>query len=130
MVIISKKKPSILCIEDIPELAEIVGEFFEEHEFRVVFARTAHEALAKTDVEKFDCILSDINLEKGTGDQVIMSVRSSDINPNKHTPVIVLSSALDEKLVKKVRKHIQGAFVKPYDIKEVFKKTMELIKNK
>lgn len=120
-------KPSILFIEDELDLVESVKEIFVESGFDFVYATTEAEAIIKLQMQKFDCILTDIALKKGSGEQVIEKIRNKHRNENKNTPIIVVSSNIDMPLIKKVRPLIQGAFVKPYKIKDLLEKVKTLI---
>ena len=121
------KRPSILFVEDEIELAENMRELLEDSKFKFIHSTKYIDAMVKTENQRFDCILTDINLDQGTGDALIDSIRNRPNSPNFDTPIIVLSSHIDQKLVKKVAGKIQGAFVKPYDFDEVLDKVNELL---
>ncbi len=119
-------KKTILVIEDEASIAETIGEFFTELNYQVYFATTSTEAILKSQNQAFDCILTDINLEKGTGDSVILTIKSSVSNPNYSTPIIIVSSAVSAELMGKVKDLIDWVFVKPYSIKLVAQKVEEV----
>lgn len=125
-MVIPEPLKKILLIEDHQEIAEQVGEYLEARKFHVLFSRNASDAILKCSNEKFFCILTDINLEKGTGDTVIMNIKNAYSNPNYSTPIIVLSSAINAGLMDKVKDLIDWAFVKPYILDSLYKKIEEV----
>lgn len=121
-------RQAILLIEDEVELAEQLAEYLDFKGYRVLQSRTSIDAINKCMNQRFDCILTDINLEKGTGDTVILNVKQSFGNPNYSTPIIVISSALNPGLLERVKNFIDWAFVKPYSIEALLNKMQEVMK--
>ena len=123
----NSKKGAILIIEDEIAIAEAIGEYLENYGYQVFFARSATEAIQKTQNQTFMCIITDINLEKGTGDTVILNIKNSFGGYNYSTPIIVVSSALNMKLMAKIKDVIDWAFVKPYSLEALIEKIDEVV---
>jgi CheY-like chemotaxis protein len=66
---------SILIVEDTPSLRVLLGIKLEAGGWRVAWAGSAEEGMAKIQAEGFDAVLSDINLPGMTGDQFVLTVR-------------------------------------------------------
>lgn len=121
--------PWIAVIEDDVDLAEELINAIGAKGFRCVNSRDAADAKTKLRKQKFACVVLDINLEKGTGDQIVAELRNAQ-HINHSTPVIVISSHLDQDLVIKIRDHIAGAFVKPFLTEKLLEKIVSSIKGK
>lgn len=119
---LSKQESSILYAEDEQDLANEIIEEIEDSGVGVIHVLTADAAYLQTKRKKFDCIIVDINLAIGRGDEFIMRVRKDLFNPNKDTPVIVASSHIDKNLIENIQGSIQGGVVKPYSIADLFSK--------
>lgn len=109
------KKPNVLVVEDEPDLIEIMSEKLKLEGFEVYTCSKVVRANQFLANQKFDCVVMDIKLEQGTGDQVIATMRRDKRNLNFSTPVVVVSGHLDKDLLAKLAKDVQGAFVKPFD---------------
>jgi len=126
----SENMPWIAVIEDDVDLAEELIHALEHNGFRCINARTALDAKIKLRIQKFHCIVLDINLEKGTGDDVVRDIRAHSKHENYSTPVVVTSSHLDQGLVLKIRDQIQAALVKPYLIDQLLAKITAVTEKK
>lgn len=113
---------SVLYVEDELDLANEIIEEMEESNIGVVHVTSADAAFIQTQKKDFDCIIVDINLSLGRGDELIERIRYDIFNPNKETPIIVASSQLSKALVGRLSGKIQGGVVKPYSIKDLFSK--------
>lgn len=124
------QKKSILYVEDELELAVEVIEGLEEAGYRVIHSKTSQDALNKAANEKFYCLVFDIHLAVGTGDEVISKIRNNRIHVNNITPCVVVSSHLNKELVVKLADLIQGALVKPYLIDHLLDKIKEAVRKR
>ncbi|MCO4794800.1 MAG: response regulator [Bacteriovoracaceae bacterium] len=118
----------VLYIEDEMDLAEEVIEELTDAGIRVVHATSSTDAITKSANQKFDCIISDINLAKGTGDTVIQVIKGNIQHINYNTPVLVASSHITKELIFKIGKQISEAVVKPYDPDELIQKIKDYSK--
>jgi len=90
-----KKPPwKILYVEDSPEDAELLIEFFGTHakQFEILIAKTGHEALDWFDKKVFDLILLDNNLPDINGIDILKKLRVM----KTVTPVVLITGAGDE----------------------------------
>ncbi len=130
MAVVKTKKQfqkSILVVEDEEDLASEIIDLLEDNDYHVVHATTANTASWMITNQKFDCILMDINLEAGFGDQVVEFMRSDSRGINFKTPVILASSHISKKTVGRIGKDIQGALVKPYKFQDLLSKIKDIL---
>lgn len=113
---------AVLLIEDEEGLAEEIVDEFEDEGVQMTHVISADAAFMQTKKQKYNCIIVDINLAIGKGDEFIERVRLDAHNPNWETPIIVASSQISKALVSKISSYIQGATVKPYKIRELYTK--------
>lgn len=121
-------KKSVLFVEDELEITEGMKTLLESENYSFVSTTTARDAITKADLQEFDIILTDINLERGSGVEVIKAIRNNPKSLNKNTPIIALSSHFQQEIVKMISKYIQAAFVKPYNLAEVLEAIEKHIK--
>lgn len=107
---------SILYLEDEVELAQEVIEELEELNLKVIHCTDYVMAVLKASQQKFDLLIVDIHLEKGTGDKLIRGIKDTPKHINHRTPVIVASSQVTKELVADIGADIEYALVKPYSL--------------
>ncbi|MCC7442920.1 MAG: response regulator [Bdellovibrionales bacterium] len=122
----STAKRSILVVEDEKALAENLRTILEEEGFGVIHAATALDATVKLRNQSFCCVVLDLNLERGTGDQVVQSMRAASTNLNHATPVVLTSGHLNRGVLEEIGPMVQHAFVKPYSMEELLQKIRAL----
>lgn len=84
----------------------------------VVMASDGMEALEKLTTEKFDLVITDLNMPHLDGYELISSIR--EINQYKDTPIIILSSESDEDDKQKGFSAGADAYMeKPFDAKKL-----------
>ncbi len=115
----SEAKKWVLYLEDEIELAEEVIIELEYNGFHVVHCASYRESVLKANMQKFDIIIADIHLEKGTGDKVIQVIKNNPHHMNFRTPVMILSSNITKNIISNVGKDLVAAKVKPYSISEL-----------
>ena len=113
---------TLLIIEDEAALVEVMKSKLVEGGYGVLSCPTASMAMKLLANQKFACVLVDINLEQGTGDQVITWARSSRNSLNSKTPVLVVSSHLSRDLLTRIGKEISGAITKPFERNQLLEK--------
>lgn len=64
---------------------------------------TGEDALARSRSEITDLLICDGSLPQGDGFEVVRRIRNDNHNPNRHTPVIVLTSHAQVQTVQKAR---------------------------
>jgi len=86
----------ILIIEDEAELAASIAAYLKGESYTCEFAKTFSEALDKTDVNDYDCILLDLMLPGGDGMEILKALKKE----NKQEAVIIISAkdAIEDKI--------------------------------
>ena len=86
----------ILIIEDEAELAASIADYLKGESYTCEFAKTFSEALDKTDVNDYDCILLDLMLPGGDGMEILKALKKE----NKQEAVIIISAkdAIEDKI--------------------------------
>lgn len=113
-----EEQKCILYIEDEEDLVAEVSAELREYGIKVVNSSEYIDAIVKASNQKFDMFIVDIHLKKGTGDQIIKSIKSNPRHINHRTPMLVASSQITTELVETIGKDIQYALVKPFDFKQ------------
>jgi signal transduction histidine kinase len=90
---------TLLVAEDNPEVAQIVYATLKD-QYNVYFAENGKRALALLNTQKFDCIISDIEMPEMTGDEFVEAARKD--NQWKSVPIIMLSSHGDDDTIVKL----------------------------
>ena len=112
----------ILYIEDEPELVNIIKEELENKSYKVISSDSYNDAIYKLANQRFDLIIADIQLKKGSGDMVIEHIRSDKKHFNFSTPVFLASSKITGDVVKRIGSYVDQAFVKPFDFDDLINK--------
>jgi CheY-like chemotaxis protein len=113
-------KKYVLIVDDEPELLTIVSTIVEEAGFAPVTASSAREAMQKLRKQSFACILTDIKLLDGTGEEIIQFVRDSRrTEVDRNTPIMIVSGYIDKDLLQKVGKRVNGILVKPFTAQDL-----------
>jgi DNA-binding response OmpR family regulator len=107
----------VLVVEDDSSLAAILDEGLRSGGYRVIRVGTASDAMKKLGNQRFHCVLVDIRLASGSGEQIITFMRTHQGGYNYETPIIVTSGYLDVELVKRIKSTVAGILVKPFNIK-------------
>lgn len=120
------KDISILLVEDEIELREEIKEYIGLFFQRVYTAQNTQEAY---DIYKYkhpDIIITDVNMPKQSGLELISQIRETDIQ----TKVIVLSAHSEqEKLLEAIKLHLETYLIKPVKMDELKKLLLELVEN-
>lgn len=87
----------ILIIEDEKLLAESIAIYLKQEQYNCEFASTFDEAIEKTGVYEYDCILLDLNLPDGEGLEILEALKKE----SKQDGVIIISArdAVDDKII-------------------------------
>lgn len=78
----------ILIIEDEKELAYNIAAYLKSESYVCEFAATFEDAVAKTTIYEYDCILLDLMLPDGDGLKVLDVLKKN----NKQDGVIIISA--------------------------------------
>ena len=117
----------VLVVDDDPGVVVTLGEVLEKGGFRPLFAHTASEAKTKLRNQLFDCIITDMCLGNGSGEDVILEVRSDKHGLNRRTPILVISAFLDADLVARIKPDVNGILVKPFKIASMIERICSVI---
>lgn len=120
-------KPSILVIEDEPEIVEILSGLLGQAGYHVMSADRVSRAAKMLANQRFVCVTVDIRLAQGSGEQIITHMRNDKQGYNRSTPVVVVSSHLTRDLVAKIGPLIQGAVAKPFRNEDLVAKVAKAI---
>jgi DNA-binding response OmpR family regulator len=121
----AEKKNWILIVEDDQDIASSLGERLNHEGIQAVFANTAIEAINKLNFQKFNCIILDLKLKVGRGEDLVETLHSDpDFNS---IPIIVISGNIDYHAVSHLKGKISGAFVKPFQPIQLLNKVKELL---
>lgn len=117
------EKPSILVIDDEKDLVEDMIAILENENYSVVSASDGSEGIFKLENQRFDAVVTDLNMPKTDGVGVIDAIRKSPTA--SHLPIIVLSGNFDQ-FRAQVSKH-SNVYVleKPFksaDLKNILKR--------
>lgn len=106
--------PSILAVDDSVSMRQLVSFTLSEAGFDVIEAVDGEDALAKAKATPTDLVLTDVNMPKMDGIELIRNLRQ--LGPYKFTPMLLLTteSAADKKAEGKAA-GATGWIVKPFD---------------
>lgn len=127
-----KSNVRILCIEDEPHAALKLIKILSKYYKNIDLANNGEEALeiyrdCYIENKPIDLIISDINMPKIDGIELIERIREFDEN----LPFIYVSARLDlETLLKLVKLDIVNFITKPIDVDELLKSVNKVILNK
>lgn len=107
-------KSRVLLIEDDEHFAEIMIEMIESREIGVLQCSKYNEAIFKLKNEKFRCILLDLQIQGGSGTQLIEMLKTDEKNLNHETPILVMSGHIDRDFLQKFGPKVNHVFVKPF----------------
>jgi DNA-binding NtrC family response regulator len=111
-----EKQKYILLVEDESDLVDLFIEQWNEYPLiKIQSSDNLSDAVQRSQRQKYDLIMVDIKIKKGLGSDLILKIRKQENFPNFQTPIIVASGHLDQEIIKQIKQHIQGAYVKPYD---------------
>jgi CheY-like chemotaxis protein len=120
------KGPWVLVVDDDPDFVEMISERLRDGGYRVLSCGKSFEAVRMINNQKFSCIVLDYRLEVGDGGQVIQAFRKKTNAINYSTPILLMSGQFDVDILQKVGRMINGAVVKPFDLKEFVEKVSKL----
>lgn len=109
-----KRKPTLLHVEDSPQIRLLVSVFLKNH-FHIVSAPNGNEALEVAKNDSYDFVLVDVNLGEGI-DGFETSRRLRELKPYQQTPIIALTT-LDYQHVREecIKSRINAYIQKPFD---------------
>lgn len=124
----SKKDPSkglIYCIDDEPEILEILLDILEGENYECKIFEKANELMTQIKIKQPDLVFSDMKMPETSGLEVLGMVKK--INPD--IPVIFLSGFLDKNtLIESMNSGVFSALEKPFNETSVLTSATNAIK--
>lgn len=120
------RKKWILVVEDDKDVQSMFTEALENRGYKVLSCTNAMESTRLLTNQKFDCIILDLRLERGSGDQIISYVRRDPRGFNQGTPILIVSGELNPEVIKRIKDSVSGFFVKPFNIETIVEKIKTL----
>lgn len=87
----SALNPSILLVDDDPEIHRLLSTILSNRDYRVTSAQDGIDALMILSTQQFDLILSDVNMPNLDGFKLMEIMKQKNIN----TPLVFLTSRID-----------------------------------
>ncbi|MBK26307.1 MAG: hypothetical protein CME70_20070 [Halobacteriovorax sp.] len=109
----------VLVIEDEDALFYEIRIGLGDNNISALQSRNVSDAIFKTKNQKFDCIVVDLRLERGEGDEFIDIVRCDPKNLNHKTPIILASGFITKAVLGKVNDQVQDILAKPYSLRDL-----------
>lgn len=119
------ERKTVLCVDDEPEIIELLKEKLEEKGIDVLSANSGNSAFDVYQKSKIDCLITDVRMPDGTGVELITKIREE----NKKLPVYLITGHLDhsEKQVRTLK--IEAVIFKPFDIDELADTVLHTLNN-
>ncbi|MGD9899875.1 MAG: Hpt domain-containing protein [Calditrichaceae bacterium] len=86
---ISSRKPQILIVDDSSSVRNFVGSVLEKHNFTIVKSNNGEDALTKIKTEKIDLMITDLEMPKMHGFELIKSIRKD--KKFEGLPIVILT---------------------------------------
>jgi DNA-binding response OmpR family regulator len=117
----------ILIIEDEKELANSIASYLKGESYVCEFATTFKEAIVKTAIYEYDCILLDLMLPDGDGLKILESLKME----NKQDGVIIISAkdAIEDKITG-LKLGADDYLPKPFHLSELSARIYSIIRRK
>ncbi len=110
-----KKEIKVLLVDDEVDFRQVMTFWLESKGYSVIPAQDGRDALLKVKENGPDIIFLDLNMPVMDGFQALKAIREFD----KATPVILISSYVDDKRVNEVMEYgVSGVFYKGKDFQE------------
>lgn len=108
------KKPTILIVDDEPDLREAIAFDFRRSDFHVLTAGSGTEAFRILEEHQIDVVLSDVAMASGGGIELLEKIKARD----PFQPVVMLITGFaDITLQEAYEKGADAVFPKPFDRK-------------
>ncbi|MGN6214510.1 response regulator transcription factor [Parafilimonas sp.] len=117
----------ILIIEDEKELSENIAAYLKSENYVCEFASTYHDAISKTGIYDYDCILLDLMLPDGDGLKILEVLRKE----KKQDGVIIISAkdAIEDKITG-LKLGADDYLPKPFHLSELGARIYSIIRRK
>jgi signal transduction histidine kinase len=121
-------RPSVLVVEDNPELRDFIAELLGER-YNVYTAADGQEGLERAHALRPDLIVTDIMMPRLSGDQMVKALRET--SSLHDTPVLLVTARADEELrVELLNAGAQDYLTKPFHPRELQARSANLVSAK
>ena len=112
----------VLVIEDDADLAKNLVTCLAADKYKSIVSSTTADATTKLSKQAFFCVLLDLKLERGTGEQVVQYMRGPTSTFNRNTPIILTSGNVSADVLQRLKPHLYAVLVKPFDLDQLLGK--------
>jgi len=112
------EKPTILVVDDEPNICNLLSELLGKQEYVVDTCLSGQDALARTEIQSYDMVISDLKMPGMTGTELIKAVKAA--SPDT-AAVLVTGFATVETAVRALRYGADDYVTKPFNIEELRK---------
>ncbi|MEA2074080.1 MAG: response regulator [Campylobacterota bacterium] len=125
-VLIKKtKKLTILYVEDSEDTREIASEFLDIFFGTIVTAVDGEDGWNKYNSQEFDLVMTDINMPKMNGLELIAKIRETNTN----IPLLVLSAFNDEEyFLEAIKSGLDAYLLKPFEMEQFISVILKVVK--
>lgn len=118
----ANKEMQILVVDDFSTMRRIVKNILRQLGFNnIIEADDGTTAMAKLNSEKIDFVITDWNMPKMTGMELLKEIRADE--KLKSIPVLMVTAeALQENIIAAVKAGVNNYIVKPFDAKTLSEK--------
>ncbi len=114
----TSKQPILLCIDDDPQISEVIQLRLREYDVDVRTALHGMHGFYEAMTEKPDLIITDMRMPQGEGDYVVKCLRSN--TDRCQVPIIVLTGQRDPTVEGRMRRlGVEEFFTKPMSFDEL-----------
>lgn len=112
------KRPTIVCIDDDPDVCHVVALTLSQYDVEVVPGFTEEQGIWEVMCRKPELVITDVKMPRGSGDTVIECLRA--VPQTGFIPVIVLTGLRDRQLKGRMRRlGVSGYLTKPVSTLEL-----------
>lgn len=118
------KKPTLLVVDDDPDLRQLLGHDFKRQGYEVLEASGGHIAYDMIKTSKIDLVLTDIMMPGGDGFELLDRIQHLyPVRP----PIVVLTGCSDLSIKEMEDRGAEAVFFKPYDRKNLNSTIRQLV---
>lgn len=117
-------KQKILVVDDDPHIVELNYDILASEGYKITKALSGERALKELEGEKFDLVVTDLNMGKVGGISVLK--RAKELDPE--TKVIITTGNMDiHYAIDALRLHADDYLLKPFDISELLDRVSQCL---
>jgi len=121
----STKKLNLLYVEDDKTAREATLNFLETFFLKIDTAVDGEQAYAKTELKEYDLIITDINMPRLNGLELIQKIRLVD----SHIPILILSAHDDKDyFIQSIKYGVDGYILKPIELEQFYNIISNVVK--